>query len=216
MYPAYKYITVFHLTNLLYQFVALLKFEGSVLQGGAGSVVDLLPLLIGRLTDVWHSKAQGAQSWTWKTALKHLGQMSWLLKIFHFKTLIFDRGELWACQSDRSVHCNCCWCPHCVVDEGYYIKTFIISSSFLFIYKSRLPDFFPFDRNGWVVVMQNTTQHGCYLTTTSVISQWMCTVLYCGCLLCCMYIYVKEYAIYSSIEHFPCQIKYKQQDKRKP
>lgn len=33
-------------THLLYQFVALLQLQGSVLQGGGGSVVDLQPLLI--------------------------------------------------------------------------------------------------------------------------------------------------------------------------
>lgn len=63
-----KHITVFYLTDLLYQFVALFKFQGSVLQGGAGSVVELLPLLIGRLTDVCHCKAQSAQPCRKKTA----------------------------------------------------------------------------------------------------------------------------------------------------
>lgn len=50
-------------THLLYQFIALLQLQGSVLQGGGGSVVDLQPLLIGRFTDIGHSEAQSTQSW---------------------------------------------------------------------------------------------------------------------------------------------------------
>ena len=57
------------LANLLYQFVALFQFQGSVLDGGAGSVMDLLPVLIGRLADVCHGKAKSAQPWTIKNRI---------------------------------------------------------------------------------------------------------------------------------------------------
>lgn len=49
------------MAHLLYELVALLQLEGSVLQGGGGPVVHLHPLLVGRLADLRHRKAQSAQ-----------------------------------------------------------------------------------------------------------------------------------------------------------
>lgn len=49
--------------DLLDQLVALLQLQGSVLQRGGGSVLDLQPLLVRRLTDIRHGEAQRAQPW---------------------------------------------------------------------------------------------------------------------------------------------------------
>ena len=47
--------------HLLYELVRLLHLEGAVLQWGGGPLVDLQPLLVGRLADLRHSEAQSAQ-----------------------------------------------------------------------------------------------------------------------------------------------------------
>lgn len=78
---------VFFFANLFYEFVALLQFEGSVLQGGARSVMDLQPLLIRRLADVGHREAQSTQPWKRETAAQHTQSSGVICNYFLFQNL---------------------------------------------------------------------------------------------------------------------------------
>lgn len=88
----WHHTNTFHLLN---QLVALLQFKGSVLEGGGGSVLDLQPVLIGRLADVCHRKAQGTQAWKRKTpGRKQQRAISRLPTLTHSVCFVFWFGRL--------------------------------------------------------------------------------------------------------------------------